>query len=288
MIKSMTAFASVSEQDSWGSATWEIRSVNHRFLEINLRLPESFSSVEINFRKVIQKYLQRGKVDCSLTFTPGESFLPQLKINQPLMSNLLNNLNELRNLHGDVCLSSPAIDLLRWPEMVSKQYQDYRPLEEPLTQLLCSGVEQLIAVRQAEGESIFRLLENKLEGIIDIIHRARPRVGASLEKQKQKLEARLAELQIDDETRLAQEMVIYASKWDVEEELDRLQCHYQEVRSCLQQTSPTGRRLDFLMQEMNREANTLAAKSQDTTLSQLAVDLKVSVEQMREQIQNVE
>lgn len=284
----MTAFASVSSKYDWGVATWELRSVNHRFLDINFRLPEQFSENELNFRKVIQKSLQRGKIDCYLTFCPGDAYMPKLQISTTLVKEILNQVEQIKEISSNVTPSIKPIDILKWPGVIAMQAQDVTTLVPNILDLLQQGIQQLVNMRQREGAELAQTIDSKLNEMLLLIEKAKPRVQESLTRQSQKIQTRLGELGPVDEERVAQEMVIFASKWDVEEELDRLQCHYQEVKACLKEGVPTGRRLDFLMQEMNREANTLASKSQDAVLSKIAVDLKVLIEQMREQIQNVE
>tara|TARA_R110002110_G_scaffold271566_3_gene487020 strand:- start:44268 stop:45125 length:858 start_codon:yes stop_codon:yes gene_type:complete len=285
----MTAFASASLQGDWGMATWELRSVNHRYLDVHFRSPESLAEGEIAWRKLIAKKLQRGKVDCQLNFLPGPQFAPTLNLNQPLLMQLIEKTKQLQNL--DSCFSSSAnpFNYLKWPGVVTSEKQNISDLLPVLSDSLNTALDALVLMRQREGSDIRDILQAKLEEVINFVEQSRAFVPNSLAKQKEKFEQRLEELIQVNPERLEQEMVIFASKWDIEEELDRLLCHAQEVQKQLTlDKGPKGRRLDFLMQELNREANTLASKSQDAQLSSIAVDLKVIIEQMREQVQNVE
>ena len=289
MLHSMTAFARASHQAAWGMAIWEIRSVNHRYLDINFRLPENLHEAEFNWRKTIQAFVQRGKIDCQLTFFPAETHAPKLQANQELVQQLIEQSIQIRKLSPHIVVELPALEVLNWPGVITTtQTLNTSSLIPEFTSLLQDALTQLVNMRQREGLEIAKMLEAKLDVLLEMVEAAKPRVPESLNRQKQKLLGRLEELQQSESERIEQEMVILANKWDVVEELDRLQCHYQEVKKCLQAQDPNGRRLDFLMQEMNREANTLASKSQDAILSKIAVDLKVLIEQMREQIQNVE
>lgn len=289
MVLSMTAFASASAQGEWGTATWELRSVNHRYLDIHLKFPDYLIEGEIAWRKCISKHLQRGKIDCQLNIRPGTQFSPKLSVNQPLLSQLIQEAQAIQNAHSHILNSAPALNYLNWPGVISTEKQDVSELLPILSDLLSQAIQDLIAMRKREGEDIRLILDNKVNELTGLVERARACVPNSLAKQKEKLEAKLQELAQNNSERIEQEMVIFASKWDVEEELDRLLCHAQEIKKQMFEASgPKGRRLDFLMQELNREANTLASKSQDTELSNIAVDLKVIIEQMREQIQNVE
>ncbi len=288
MLQSMTAFASATKRADWGSATWEVRSVNHRYLDVHFRLPEGLHEAEFSWRKTINQWIQRGKVDCQLTFVPGENFVPALYVNKELTSQLIDCIAQVQSQNTGISSKISALSLLKWPGVITIPPQDLSKLTTEFTALLEEALDDFVMMRQREGAEIANTLESKLDDIFSIVDKARNNVALSFEKQKQKLMSRLEALGSFEKDRVAQEMVIFASKWDVAEELDRLQCHYEEVKNCLAAKEPTGRRLDFLMQEMNREANTLASKSQDATLSKLAVDLKVIIEQMREQVQNVE
>lgn len=288
MLQSMTAFASATKRAEWGIATWEVRSVNHRYLDAHFRLPDSLHEAEFSWRKTINQWIQRGKVDCQLIFVPSENFAPTLHVNKELVGQLVSCMHQVQSQNEAVSPKMSALTLLKWPGVITTSPQDLSKLTSEFSALLEEALEDFVRMRQREGAEIAGILNSKLNDVFDIVQVARKSVALSFEKQKQKLINRLEELGSFEKDRVAQEMVIFASKWDVAEELDRLQCHYEEVKKCLVAKEPMGRRLDFLMQEMNREANTLASKSQDATLSKLAVDLKVIIEQMREQVQNVE
>ncbi len=289
MVLSMTAFASASSQGDWGMATWELRSVNHRYLDVHFRSPDSLAEGEIAWRKEISKKLQRGKIDCQLNFVPGSKFAPILNLNEPLLAQLIEQTKKLQDMDSCFSSSAHAYNYLKWPGVVTTEKQNISDLLPILSKSLNVALDDLLLMRQREGKDIKNILDGKLEEVTHLVEQSRDSVPNSLAKQKEKFELRLQELSQTNPERIEQEMVIFASKWDVEEELDRLLCHTQEVQNQLSlQKGPKGRRLDFLMQELNREANTLASKSQDTQLSRIAVDLKVIIEQMREQVQNVE
>lgn len=288
MVLSMTGFASASSQGDWGMATWELRSVNHRYLDVHLKFPDNLVEGEMTWRKYITQHIQRGKIDCQLNLLPGEKFAPVLNVDQSLVSQLIQEAQSVQKLAPDFIKGASALNFLSWPGVISTAKKDVTELLPILTTLLEEAVADLLATRAREGSGICTILENKLKEIVFAVERARECVPNSLNKQREKLESKLLELSQGNPERIEQEIVIFASKWDVEEELDRLICHTQEIQKQLSKQGPKGRRLDFLMQELNREANTLASKSQDTMLSNIAVDLKVIIEQMREQIQNVE
>lgn len=290
MIKSMTAFASASIQADWGRATWEIRTVNHRYFEVNIKLPEALAEDQLNWRKCIGKAVHRGKVECQLTYILNEDFSPKMILNEGLAKQIVQLAKQVKEMDMAMASHVNPLALLNWPKMVTPEVQDLKSLIPDLTQLLEQVLHDLVEMRAREGREMAQVLEAKLNAIQQSADEARLRVPASLEKQKDKITNRLNEMaqQAVDSDRMAQEMAIIATKWDISEELDRLDCHVQEVKKLLHEKDPQGRRLDFLMQEMNREANTLGSKSQDIELSRQAVDIKVLVEQMREQIQNVE
>lgn len=288
MLHSMTAFARASCQAEWGGVTWEIRSVNHRYLEMNFKLPEYFQAAEFDWRKMAQAVVHRGKLDCQLCFFPGDGYLPKMEVNSELVQKLIAQASHLGSINSDIVTQIPVLDMLRWPGVLKTHPIDASALIPEITDLLQVALKQLVTMRQTEGAAIAQLLVEKLDSMAALIKAARPLVPELIGRQRQKLLTRLAELQQIEHERIEQELLLLVNKWDVVEELDRLQCHHQEVTKCLTSQEPRGRRLDFLMQEMNREANTLASKSQDALLSKIAIDLKVLIEQMREQIQNVE
>lgn len=287
MIYSMTGFARVHQQAEWGEAAWELRSVNHRYLELNLRLPEQVRDCEPLVREAIKAKLQRGKIDVTLRFQPKEG-ANGFAVDQELVNQLLQAHEQLKVQSG-VASELNVTTLLRWPGVLQAQDQNMDAVKATLLHWLDAALDQLLAQRQREGERIAALMLEKLavvEQQVALVERAIPAIQA---QQREKLLARFEEAQVKlDAERLEQELVMVAQKMDVAEECDRLKTHCQEMRHSLEKGGVVGRRLDFLLQEFNREANTLGSKSVDTQTTQAAVELKVIIEQIREQIQNLE
>ncbi len=286
MIRSMTAFARSTAQTEWGDVCWELRSVNHRYLEISTRLPEELRQLEAPIRERISKALQRGKIDCNLRFQSDSH--AHFELNTSLVQQLLalaEQVNQTRQQQDEI----PTIELLRWPGVMEATPPDFEALSKILLQTLDEAIEQLLAYRQREGEQIKQLLEQRCQAIAKEVSTVREELPGILQSQRERLKSRLHELEQNlNMERLEQEMVFMAQKMDVAEELERIEAHLLEVNQALKEDKPTGRRLDFLMQELNREANTLGSKSIHTRTSMASVNLKVLIEQMREQIQNVE
>jgi uncharacterized protein (TIGR00255 family) len=281
----MTAFARSAGQGKWGSAVWEIRSVNHRFLEISPRLPEEFRALEAEVRERIGEWLNRGKVDCLLCYQQVD-----------LSQGLVINRNVLRQVEQAIevvratvpqCAPVNPLDLLRWPGMIDPP--DMQETSAPLLALLDSALEALVAARCREGERVYVLLSERCKSVCQHIDYLRARLPEIVTALTSRIKGRLLDLgQQMDPGRLEQELVLLIQRLDVAEELDRLQSHIDEFTRALQHDKPVGRRLDFLLQEMNREANTLGSKSVHIDSTAVSVELKVLVEQMREQVQNIE
>ncbi len=284
----MTAFARSERTEDWGTAYWELRSVNNRYLEVNPRLPEEARALESTVRERIRKRLSRGKVDCVLRLTLGAANDVSLTLNLDLAKRVADATREIDALLHDPARVS-AVDVLRWPGVVQTQAPDSDALGTAVLELLDDALAELVASREREGRHIHAAIAQRCDEIEKIVEAVRARMPEVLETCRQRLRDRLAEFveQLNEE-RLEQEMAILAQKTDVDEELDRLDAHLKEVRRVLEEEQPAGRRLDFLMQELNREANTLGSKSIDTETTRASVDLKVLIEQMREQIQNAE
>lgn len=288
MVSSMTAYARHASQQAWGRAVWEIRSVNHRFLEISLRLPEEFRGLENAIREQIGTRVKRGKVDCTLRHEGAAAETVDLAINTALVQGLAKAHDEVAHLVGHGGPVS-AFDFLRWPGVLASSVLDLDAVREPLLADLDTALAELCDTRRREGAKLKALIEARLEEARGHVARLRVQLPAILQGLKERLLARVADLGATlDPGRLEQEMVLLAQKLDVAEELDRLEAHVDEVTRVLAQKEPVGRRLDFLMQELNREANTLGSKSQHLDTTGASVDLKVLIEQMREQIQNIE
>jgi len=288
MIFSMTAFARRQLEDEWGSLTWEIRSVNHRYLENNIRLPDSLRGLEPAVREAIRKKLNRGKIECQLRYQPNSQLEEQLNLNLELIAQLSEASETVQQIASDAN-SLTVSEILRWPGVILEQDTDSAQLEEKALQLFEGAIGELVATREREGQELGRLIEQRLESINGIVKEVRGLMPEILERQRSNIVSRLEELKLElDATRLEQELVMIAQKSDVDEELDRLDSHVREVSRVLKASGQKGRRLDFLMQELNREANTLSSKSIVAETTRSAVELKVLIEQMREQIQNIE
>ncbi len=288
MIRSMTAFARSERTESWGTAYWELRSVNNRYLDVSPRLPEEARAIETTVRERIRGRLSRGKVDCTLRLNLDGDNDTGLTLNLDLAKRIAEATREIDALLHDPARVS-AVDVLRWPGVVRTQAPDVDALGKAALELLDEALAELVTTREREGQHIHALIAQRCDEMGTIVAGVRKRLPEVLEICRQRLRDRLAELieQLDEE-RLEQEMAMLAQKTDVAEELDRLDAHLTEVRRVIDNEEPAGRRLDFLMQELNREANTLGSKSIDTETTRASVELKVLIEQMREQIQNVE
>jgi len=288
MICSMTAFARKEYRDDQGELIWELRSVNHRYLETSVRLPEELRSLEPVVRERLGKRLSRGKVDCSLRFRPSQSAAATMKTNERLALQLLEASEEVGHLiHEGV---PPSImDILRWPGVLEIEARDLTPVQKQASELLEEAIDSLIETRQREGARLAEMIQERTAAMAGHVARVREVMPQILEGIRGRLQVRLEELSQElDAGRVEQEMVLLTQRLDVDEEMDRLGAHLDEVNRVLQQDEPVGRRLDFLMQELNRETNTLSSKSNDVETTRIAVDMKVLIEQMREQVQNIE
>ncbi|MDG5499811.1 YicC/YloC family endoribonuclease [Marinobacter sp. BGYM27] len=288
MIRSMTAFARKDLEADWGTLTCEIRTVNHRYLETSFRLPETLRELENDFRERLRGQLRRGKVEIGMRLQLAERVTGGLNVNEALAEELNNAANQVNRI-----LDNPAhinaLDILRWPGVLETAERDLAPVKAATQSLFDEAVAELVSVREREGERLRPLFNDRLTEISESVAVVRKRMPELLEKQAQTLRDRFDAAKIElDSDRLAQEMVMAAQKADVAEELDRLDAHVGEVTDTLKGDDAIGRRLDFLMQELNREANTLSSKSIDAEVTRVAVNLKVLIEQMREQVQNLE
>lgn len=289
MPRSMTGFARREAKLPWGTAVWEIRSVNHRYLEPSFRLPEDFREIEPNLRDAMRKSLQRGKVEASLNIHWEQEGEAELGINLGRVAQLTKAAQQINGLLGSDASPINALDILKYPGVIQKQELDRETIQAAVLALFDSALEGLIEHRTREGNELEQLILQRLDAVSAQVVAVRARLPEILQTQREKLQTKLAALQIDlDPDRLEQEIVLLAQKADVDEELDRLDTHVIEVKRSLKQTDSLGRRLDFLMQELNREANTLSSKSIVSDTTQAAVELKVLIEQMREQVQNIE
>ncbi len=288
MIRSMTGFARRERQGAWGALICELRTVNHRYLEISARLPEELRALDGDLRQVIGASLRRGKVDATLTYKPGSANARELQVDSAVVQALIERLRGIQQQIGD---PQPihAIDVLRWPGVVREAEQDNSPVQQATLELVREALKALNDMRAREGERIREMLLQRCASMQSQVAAVKARLPEVSQRLRARVLDRIAQLQVQPAMdRLEQELAILAQKMDVDEELDRLGSHLTEIASILDSSEPAGRRLDFLMQELNREANTLSSKSQDVETTRAAVDMKVIIEQMREQIQNIE
>jgi uncharacterized protein (TIGR00255 family) len=288
MIYSMTAFARQPIKSEWGNAHFEIRSVNQRFLETNFRMPEAYRSMEFALRDKLRKRLQRGKLDISLRVEYSPTEADAISINEKLAGQLIAAHQQLQSSAG-VEQPLQITDLMRWPGLVQTTELDRSEVEKELLAGFDQAIDALIDMRKREGESLIDIIQVRLDGIAEQVRIVRSKMPEIIQWQRDRLVNRFEEVKVElDPERLEQEMVMLAQKVDVDEELDRLETHLSEVARLLKKGGTIGRKLDFLMQELNREANTLGSKSISAETTAASVEIKVLIEQMREQIQNIE
>jgi len=292
MIRSMTAFASAETETPWGALAFELRSVNHRFLELTPRLPDELRGIEPGVRERVAAKLTRGKVDVTLRFRPAAASMADIRLNEAVLDKLERAAGTLAERFPK--LATDFAGLLGFPGVLLHEEVDQEGLRHAALDLLERALADMLATRSREGERLGTFLRERLDAVARIVADVRgwlPDIRAAL---RSRLEARLAEVKQSpghvslEPGRLEQELVLQLSRMDVDEELDRLSAHIAEARRALALPDPVGRRLDFLMQEFNREANTLGSKSVDQRTTQAAVELKVLIEQIREQVQNIE
>ena len=287
MIYSMTAFARRELKADWGTAVWEMRSVNQRFLETYFRLPEQFKSMEPVLRERFRKQLQRGKVECSLRFVTNDASVGNLNLNESLAKQVMKAADWVQS-HGQSTGVNP-LDVLRWPGVISAEENDMDSIQAEVLAEFDLTLTDFIASRATEGSNLKAMIEQRLDGISGEVEKVTAHMPEVIKWQREKIQARFEDAKIElDPARVEQEMVMLAQKVDVAEELDRLLSHISETQKILKKGGAVGRRLDFMMQEFNRESNTLGSKSINTDITQSAVELKVLIEQMREQIANIE
>lgn len=284
----MTGFARRERQGPWGTLVCELRTVNHRYLETSLRLPDELKALENEVRQGIAAALRRGKVDASLYLKAASGTQRSLELDTALLDGLLARVEQVRGRLADAAPVSP-LELLRWPGIVREAELDAKPVLVAALELLREAVNELNDTRYREGQRMRDLLLARCASVRAQVQVVKLRLPEVSQRLRERILERISQLGVaPDVERLEQEIVLYTHKMDVDEELDRLTAHLEEVTSVLDSSEPAGRRLDFLMQELNREANTLSSKSQDSETTRAAVDMKVMIEQMREQVQNVE
>lgn len=286
-ISSMTGFARKELKADWGNAAWEIRSVNQRYLETYFRLPEQFRSLEPILRERFRKALTRGKVECNLRIEFNQGSATEIQINESFAEQLIQAAKWVQTQSQQGTIN--PLDILRWPGVIASQEQDTDAINQTLLGLFNETLDEFIAMRQREGAALKTLIEQRLASIKVEVEKVRQQMPAVIEWQKNRLLTKIEEASIEiDNSRLEQELLFVIQRIDVAEELDRLDTHLAEAAKILSKPESVGRRLDFMMQEFNREANTLASKSINTDITNSAVEIKVLIEQMREQLQNLE
>jgi len=288
MIRSMTAFAKQQSQSELGMISWELKTVNNRFVDLSWRLPESLRILEPALREATKEHLQRGKLDASLRFYPGEEVVSEIKINEKLLEQVKKNLLQVEQTLSERTQIDP-VTVLRWPGMTQQEEADLTKVKVEVLRLFELALVELRETREREGDKLKALIIERLDGMDVIMKELKPILPEVLRLHREKIVERFAELKVEvDEERLEQEMIYLAQKVDVMEEVDRLETHMNEMRRVLEEGGAVGRRLDFLLQEMHREANTLGSKSIHTATTQSSLELKVLIEQIREQVQNIE
>ena len=286
-IISMTGYATASTETDSGSLTLELRAVNHRYLDIQLRMPDELRGIESALREIISAQIQRGKVDCRINYA-ARSAQTATALNHEVLQQLAAWSKQVQTTFPEVRTLSVA-DVLRWNGVLQTPITQTDELRAVLLALLQIALQEFSASRAREGEKLKDFLLQRVEKIETLRNDIAPHVPAAVAAYEQKLSARLrAAMQNADDERIRQEIALFASKIDVDEELSRLASHLSEMRRILTQGGAVGKRLDFLMQELNREANTLGSKSVDAEVSRSAMEMKILIEQMREQIQNLE
>lgn len=293
MIQSMTAFARSQGQGEWGCAVCELRSINHRFLELHVRVPDNLLELEAPMRECIRRFVKRGKIECHLRYLPGDISGSELTINKHLAEQLSEAnqtiLTLLNKSSANHVASINTMDILKWPGILQISEMDFESIEDEIIPLLETALEDLVAAREREGSILKQLFLQRLDTMKNEIGNIRIHLPDILRAQRERLLTRFSDAKIELEAgRFEQEILLFSQKIDVSEELERMDAHITEVRRVLKHGGTAGRRLDFLMQELNREANTLGAKSADVETSRSSVELKVLIEQIREQVQNVE
>src|SRR5882724_11066141 len=288
MIASMTGFARREATGPWGTLVCELRSVNHRFLECSFRLPDEVRATEPELRQVATRELRRGKVDCSVSFRATHGAELALDVDRPALERVLTQVRELAAaLPGNHTVN--LMDVLRWPGVVREDNTGSDEVVAAARSLFATTVADLVAARGREGERLRELIEQRCTSLEGFVAQVRTRLPEVQARVRERLNERVADLKAQvDQDRLEQEIALLLQRLDVDEELDRLTGHIVEIRRIIAASEPAGRRLDFLMQELNREANTLSSKSQDLETTRAAVEMKVTIEQMREQVQNIE
>ena len=288
MTNSMTGFSRCSSEQATGSLVWELRSVNHRYLDVIIKLPEELRGLEASIRQLLSSHVKRGKVECNLRYKAAEQVQSELVINEDYAKAILKACQLIsKPLHQPSEMN--VIEVLKWPGVIMESESDLTPVMEDALSLFKQALNEMCESKLSEGQRLQAMVEERCDAMKDIVASERKRRPELLQQTREKLLARLKELDVDhDHERFEQELAFIAQKMDVDEELDRIESHFIEIEKTFKRDEPIGRRLDFIMQEFNREANTLGSKSTDIKTTQASVELKVLIEQMREQVQNIE
>lgn len=291
MLRSMTGYARAAAEGAWQELTWELRSVNHRYLDLSLYLPEDFRELEPDIRSRLGARLARGKLTAQLRFVPAQGGGNLQPSAEYLVA--LNSALETVDQHIPALKRPDSLQVLKWPGVLAEEKLDRKTLKQPILDTLDEAISGMLANREAEGARLYELMVSRCDDLVRQVAQVRAALPDVRTEWRERLAKRVAEMASSeavqaDPARLEQELVIIAQRQDIDEELDRLDGHITEVRDSLSRDEPVGRRLDFLMQELNREANTLTSKSQSQAITQVAVEMKVSIEQLREQVQNIE
>ncbi len=288
MIHSMTGYARVEAAFPWGRLSWELRSVNHRYFDVQFKVPEEFRVLEGELRQAAGAKIARGKVECGLRYVREAAVADRIELDRPRLVQLKDALDALAAELGATAVPEP-MRVLAYPGVVREEQADFAPLLAEARTLFDAALRDFAAARAREGERLQQFIVERCAAIETLVADVRARHPLVRDQWLARLKARCAELGVEVEPqRLAQELALMAQRLDVEEEMSRLLSHLQEVRTSLARGESVGRRLDFLMQELNREANTLSSKSQDAEMTRCAVEMKVAIEQIREQVQNIE
>lgn len=288
MIYSMTGFAQCTQVGEWGTISWELRTVNHRYLEISLRLPEFARSLEPEVRSLVKQSIARGKVDGHLKWHFGDSVKQELSLNLALLREVVKVNERVAAEIGTVASLRP-MELFTWPDIVYVAPFDIEPWKKVLLNTFAQTLQNLLRARATEGEQLKENLLQRVHLMSELVMTIHTHAIQSMQLQRDKMNQRFAELKLElNPERLEQELVLFAQKMDVTEEIERLTAHLRAMEEALQRGKVVGRRLDFLAQELHREANTLAAKTQSVAIAQTTIELKVLIEQVREQVQNLE
>lgn len=288
MPASMTSFARVEFDGEWGRGAWELRSVNHRYCEVSVRLPEEFRRFETGIRERVAASVKRGKIDCTLRFEAANAGPGEVRVNRQAAADVIRAAREVASMSGESVPVNP-IDVLRWPGVTETPELDVDAAGQAMIAALDEALDEFLDTRHREGDKLAGLLRTRLDGIREQLAMLETRVPEIIDAVIERYRQRVAEVASGlDESRVEQECALLVQRLDVAEELDRLAAHVTEVGRVLDADEPIGRRLDFLMQELNREANTLGSKSAHVDTAGASVELKVLIEQMREQVQNIE